>query len=458
MKTQYAEYGRIRHCFVLLCVFFASGLRAQSVLQDYVTEGLESNLVVQQRNRSLNQAQIAFQIARSQFLPAVSLLGDYTSGEGGRSISIPTGDLLNPVYATLNQLTQSDEFPQIKNVKQNFFPYNMYDVRVHTTMALLNTDLQMNRTIKGQQVLMERYELETYKRELVMEIKSAYYQYLSAVEAVKIYESAQRLVNKNLEVNESLLNNGKSLPAYVLRSKSEVEQVKADLNQARNQVTNASRYFNFLLNKPLDSDIQIDASLMLPTSVDSLNASSPTVDQREELAMLKTAREINATSVRMYQLSRLPQVNAFLDLGSQAQDWQFNDQSRYYLVGVQVSMPLFNGFRTNLSIRQHRQAVEETSLNLQYTTAQLQVAADMAQHNVATALQNFTAAREQLRSARSYFNLIEKGYQEGVNSLIEFLDARNGLTRAQLQQNLRLFDTLTALAHLEREAATYTFE
>src|SRR3989337_2258368 len=229
-------------------LFFAlasGALLAQSALDNYVEEGLKNNLVLQQKNISLQQAQQSLQIARSYFLPSVSLLTDYTSGEGGRSISIPVGDLLNPVYTSLNQMTQSDAFPQVENVEQNFFPKNFYDARVRTSVPLINTDLYINRNIQSQQVMLKQYELDVYKRQLVLDIKTAYYNQLTAEEPVKIYESALSLVNKNIEINESLLRNGKSLPANVMRSKSEAQRVRADLNNARNQVINAKKYFNF---------------------------------------------------------------------------------------------------------------------------------------------------------------------------------------------------------------------
>jgi outer membrane protein len=162
--------------------------------------------------------------------------------------------------------------------------------------------------------------------------------------------------------------------------------------------------------------------------------------------------------LRMSQLNRMPKVNAFLDLGSQAADWKVNADSKYYLIGIQLSMPLFQGFRNNHTIRQSNLEITKSQLNLTNTTEQLTLAATVAKNDLQTTTQNYFASREQLKSAQSYFNLIEKGYQQGVNPLIEFLDARNQLTSSQLQQNLRLLEMLTASAKLERETASYTFE
>ncbi|AYB29236.1 TolC family protein [Chryseolinea soli] len=453
MKTN-LPYQLIRYGLAIVLTTLSAALTAQTVLDGYVSEGLKDNLVLQQKDITLQQAQQSLQIARSYFFPSVNLLGDYTSGEGGRSIAIPVGDLLNPVYASLNQLTQGDKFPQIENVNQNFFPHNFYDARVRTSLPLVNTDLYVNRSIQSQQIVLKQYEVELYKRQLVLDIKSAYFSYLAAVAAVKIYESGLGLVNKNVEVNESLLRNGKSLPANYLRSKSEAERVKADLNSAENRVVNARKYFNFLLNKPLDREIEVSYTFSDATALDT---ASTDIASREELKMIKTSRDINAASIRLNKLTRVPKVNAFLDLGSQASDWKFNDKSKYYLVGVQLSLPLFQGFRNNISIRQNTLEMRKTELNLTRTTEQLQLAADVAKNDLQTTIQNYAAAREQLKSAQSYFNLVEKGYQQGINTLIEFLDARNQLTSSQLQQNLRLFEMLTAEARLERETASYTF-
>lgn len=455
MKTKALRINASRIHLLLSLLLFSIASNAQTVLDNYIREGLKSNLVLQQKDISWQQAQQSLQIAKSYFLPSVSLLADYTSGEGGRSIALPIGDLLNPVYASLNQITQSDAFKQVENVNQNFFPKNFYDTRIRTSVPLINTDLYLNRTIQGQQVMLKQYELEAYKRQLVFDMKEAYFLHLSALSAVKIYESALVLVNKNVEINESLLRNGKSLPANVLRSRSEAERVKAELNSAQNKAANAKKYFNFLLNRNLDSEVDTNYSA---SDVSIVDTTSIVIEGREELQMLKTVKAINQSTLRMSQLNRMPKVNAFLDLGSQAADWKVNADSKYYLVGIQLSMPLFQGFRNNHTIRQSNLEITKSQLNLTNTTAQLTLAATVAKNDLQTTTQNYSASREQLKSAQSYFNLIEKGYQQGVNSLIEFLDARDQLTSSQLQQNLRLLEMVTASAKLERETASYTFE
>ncbi len=427
----------------------------QNALEQYVSEGLKNNLVVQAQNITLEQAENALRVARNHFLPTVQLLGDYTSGEGGRSISLPVGDLLNPVYSSLNQLTQSDAFPQIPNVDQNFFPKNFYDAKVRASIPLINTDLIINRSIKSKQLAIKDYEVKAYKRQLAFEIEEAYFKHLSSAEAVKIYEGALSLIQKNVEINESLKKNGKGLPANVMRSKSEAAKVKAELNSANNNFSNSRQYFNFLLNRELNTPI--DAAYFFDHDIfpDSISVST---NQREELSMLKIGNDISASFVKMNQLNRLPKLNAFVDFGSQASDWKFDNQSQYYLFGVQLSIPLFKGFTNNIQISQSKLDLRKSELALQNAYRAIQMSADIARNDLLTAHQNFGAAKEQLKAAESYYQLIEKGYLQGVNSLIEFLDARNQLTTSELVNNVRAFDMLIAKSKLQRETASVQFE
>ncbi len=439
---------------VLLLSCVTATLTAQSLADTYVREGLTNNLVLRDKNIAVEDATISLDVARSMFLPSVSLLADYTSGKGGRNIAIPIGDLLNPVYASLNQLTQSDAFPTVENVSQDFFPYNFTDVRVRASAPLLNRDIHTARTVSRHKTTLAHYELTVYKRQLVQDIKTAYYNYLAALAAVGIYESAAELVQKNVAVNESLLRNGKSLPANLLRVRAEADLLQADLNEARLTAANARTYLNFLLNRPLDSAVAVEDPLIVDRE---LPAPLSSVSGREELAMLKVRREIEAATLQMYKGSRIPKISAFADVGYQASDWNFDGQSRYFLVGVQLSLPLFQGFRNDLLIRQTRLQLDRTELSREHTNDQLDVAADIARNNLLVARENLTAADQQLRSARSYFHLIEKGFREGIHTQIEFIDARNQFTQAELNVNLRRFEVLKAQARLERELGTYTF-
>ncbi len=453
MRTPFIKCLKISSFFLIL---LSRSVEAQNVLDEYIATGLKNNLVLEQKNISLEKALLSLKIAGGRFLPTVALQGNYTTGDGGRSISFPVGDLLNPVYSTLNQLTQTNQFPQIENVNQNFFPKDFYDAKVRTSMPIFNTDLVYNKKIQQQQILLKEFEVDIYKRELVRDIKTAYFNYLSSQEGIGIYQSALTRALEGKRVNESLLANGKGLPAYVLRSQSEIESIKASLMDAERQAENARLYLNFLLNREGNAEINKGFN------PDRLQAQVPDglmqegdKKKREELKQVQTLKSLNDDALRMSQLFWSPRLSGFLDLGAQGENMKFTSQSNYYLLGFQIDVPLFAGFTNRHKIEQSKLDIKNTEVSYAIANQQLDMATEMARNKLITSYQNYLSAQKQLEAAQSYQKLIEKGYKEGVNTFIESIDARNQLTSAQFLVNINQYNVLIAEASLERETAGY---
>ena len=97
---------------ILLRLGMSSLVQGQpTILESYVAEGLENNLALQRKQLGYEKSLAALKEAKGLFMPAVSFNATYTLAYGGRAIQFPIGDLLNPVYSTLNQLTESQNFP-----------------------------------------------------------------------------------------------------------------------------------------------------------------------------------------------------------------------------------------------------------------------------------------------------------------------------------------------------------
>src|SRR5690349_18680348 len=90
-------------------------VKAQSQLDQYIQQGLASNQSIRQQSFTLEKNVYALKEAKTMFLPDISFSTTYSKAEGGRTIDVPVGDLLNGAYATLNQLTGSNSFPRLQN-------------------------------------------------------------------------------------------------------------------------------------------------------------------------------------------------------------------------------------------------------------------------------------------------------------------------------------------------------
>ncbi|MCR9017031.1 TolC family protein [Aquiflexum gelatinilyticum] len=441
--------------FIGFLLFFGmlEEVQSQSVLNNYLDEGLQNNLVLKEKNISLDQSILALKDAKSFFLPSIDFGATYTVADGGRAIVLPIGDLLNGVYSSLNTLLDRQAFPQIQNVEEQFLANNFYDARVRISYPVINPDLHFNKQIRDQSVRLEEFEIEIYKAELTKNIKQAYYKYCLAYTAKQILEESKILVQQNLKDNKSLLANGKGLPAQVLRAESEVENINSQLIEAENRMKNAAYYVNFLINRPIESEVIFETQSINEMEIDNLMQEEDFSD-RAEIHKINTAKGIQETALRMNQNFAIPRLNTFADFGMQGFEFDVSDQSRYFMLGVNMSFPIFQGGRNRNAITRAKNEITNLTYQTELLDDSIEMAIRAAKNNIKAAEAAKYSAEQNLRSATAYLRLIDRGYKEGTNSLIEFIDARNQFTLSELKLTIANYSLLSAVAELERELQT----
>jgi outer membrane protein len=441
----------------LTALFFLIGLKifAQNatVLDSYVKQGLADNLSVRQQQFNLQKSYTALQEARNLFLPTAELDAAYSLAAGGRKINFPVGDLLNPIYQTLNQLTQSDRFPTVANQDIQFLPNNFHDTKIRLIHPLLNMEITYNRDIRREMISMQQAEVNLYKRQLVADIKTAYFTFLKAEKAVSIYESARRVVQENVRVNEKMVQNQMATPDVVLRAKSEQAEVIFQLTQAKNSRKAAANYLNFLLNRSLETPIVADTTL----NTNIITQTGGDSGKREEFEKINSALRLNALQMKLGRAYRIPKINHILDLGYQGFEYKFNADQRYIFYNIALQWNLFGGFRNQLRTRQID--MDKSLLETQKTQLdqQVKLQVENARYALDNARESLVPAQEALKNAEAYFRLLSRRYAEGQTPMIEFLDARNKLTAAQLRYTITQYDILIKAADWERVTAGYNF-
>ena len=435
---------------LMLALAQIRGVYAQNVLDNYIQQAFKSNDGLKQQNLQLDKSLYALKEANSLFLPNISLQGSYLRSQGGRTIDFPIGDLLNPVYTTLNHLTSSERFPQLQNASIQLNPDNFYDAKFRTALPLINAEIYYNQKIRKELINQQQAAVNVYKRELVKSIKTAYYQYYQAEKAVEIYNSALALVNENIRVNESLLRNGVRNNTALTRSQTEKEKIEAAVTQAKNTAKNAKAYFNFLLNRDLAADIEIDSTLFRSNA-----APADQAREREELVQLKTGIAAYSLAEKMQRSYLVPKLNTFLDLGSQGFDFKYDNKTQYFMWGVNLQWDLFAGGQHKYKTLQAKADVHALQAQYSQTEKALQLQMEQAQNNYNTALANYNSAQKQATLANKYYTDQLKVYKEGQLLYIELVDALNQNTGAQLQLSLAQANVLNALAEIERNRASY---
>jgi len=439
---------------LLFILFSADG---QSILEKYIKRGLDSNLSLKQKTFNLERAQLDLDRAKTLFYPRADFNAQYTLATGGRTQDIPIGDLLNNVYTTLNSLTSSNKFPQVQNQTINFLPNNFQDTKVEVSMPLYNPEIKYNRDIKKEMINGDIAEVNLYKRELVKNIKQAYYDYLQASKSVEIYTNALAVVNENLRVNEKLVKNTMATQDVVLKAKAQVSGVQTSLTDAQQIQKNAAAYFNFLLNQPLETIIESDPAI-LQSPEKKMDLSLNVSVNREELLQIKSGQKALLTNLKLNQSYRLPRLNAFYNAGFQGFGYKFFDKQFYQIGGLQLTWNIFKANDNKLKIKQTQLDIEALQNQYANTEKQLQLQVTTTYNSYISALQGLKSSNDEVINTKEAYRLTDRKYREGQALQIELTQARIDMTNAEIKYSLDQLSVLNKAAELERVMATYPIQ
>lgn len=452
----------------LLLMLFLSGFgfsktyaQQSAILEQYIQIGLSNNLALQEQNLDLRKAQEAIRQSKALFYPTLQFNANYTRATGGRRIEFAVGDLVNPIFANLNQLNEltqpgSPDYPtDVPNVNEQFLPNNFHETKLSFAYPLFNSDLKYNRQIQEHLYQSKSAQKAAYEHELRYQIIDAYLQYLQALEAEKIWQNSKTVLTELRRFNESLVKNNVATRDVVATADYELSKADNEIFKFRSSQNTARAYFNFLINKDLQSEVTVDTTLLRSQAEtyqpDVLLQNA--LANRQEFNALRAGMNAAETDVRRNDANRkIPDFYIGGEAGFQGFGYHFNDDQAYALARVGMTYDIFDGGLRKSKTQTAR--LEAEKIRAQYAEVEQQIALQVTQawNDFEAARNSFTTAQTGLKAAEETFRIVNNKYRANQALLIEFLDAQNRVTTARLQQVLAWSDVLVKEAALRKAA------
>ena len=244
--------------------------------------------------------------------------------------------------------------------------------------------------------------------------------------------------------------NDKIIPSVLLRVQNEIINVEAQKNEALANQKNAAAYFNFLLNRELESEIErsedFATQIISEENVVKGNA-------REELEQLNKSQAINAWVVELEKAYQVPKVGLQVDVGSQNFDFEYGG---YVLAGLSVEMPIYTGKRNILQVQQAELDMNATAEKIAQVQKQIELQTQTARNSMLAAYETWLSFQPQYVNTERQYRDTFRRYKEGISNYIEVLDARTQTTDIALRESLAMYTVLIKKAELERAMASYS--
>jgi len=454
----------IRFISIVLCFTFTTSLTAEeSILDHYINIGLNSNLALKQQEFSLEQSMKALKEARGMYLPSLTLLSRYSRAGGGRTIEFPVGTIVNPIYETLNEILvglgqNPKPFPVIPDQTIPFLREEEQETKIRLVQPIFQPRIYHNASLKSNLKDVQFYETTIFKRVLIKDIKIAYFNYLRAYYVIQLFTETQSLLQENLRVSEVLYDAQKVTRDAVYRAEAEIGFVEQNILEAKNNLDLSRSYLNFLLNRSLQDSVVVDESILgikkYTFTLDTARVLA--LKNREEINQLRSAIEASQDNRKIVRSNYIPGLSAVVDYGIQGESYEFSGRDDYWMASLVFEWNIFRGFQDQARSESATLQIRKLETRLLELKQQLKLQVRSAYNNFMLAQKQIEVTNKQAQSSESSFKIVNKKYSEGMAAMIEFLDARSNMTRAQINRLLANYEYHRSFAELERVIAYYT--
>jgi outer membrane protein TolC len=300
-------------------------------------------------------------------------------------------------------------------------------------------------------------QLDAFKRQLISEIQTAYYNYAKTLSIDRLLEQTRELLEENLRVSEKLVENGKITEDAVYRAEAELAGLDQKKSEAEKNKTLAAAYFNFLLNRDLEDPILMDETPPLPPleEIEIDKAVGRALKYRHEFQQLQHALSASSHQIALAKSGTLPSLFAVVDYGIQGETYSLDRDDDYWMASLILEWNVFNGNQNQAKKIQAILDQKKLEVRKKELEKQIRIQVHEAYLSYRTAGAAVKAAEKREESSEKSYAIVAKMYANGMAPQIALLDARNAFTSASINRIMAFYDLYLEKARFEQVTALF---
>lgn len=474
----HSKYMKInKYNSLVFAVLFGFGLSGQAqtkqwTLEECVRYALDNNITIKLSELDVKNAVIDKRGALGNFLPSVNANASH-SWNVGLNQNITTGLLQNSTtqYSSVGASVGVDIYKGLQN--QN---------------TLRRTKLA---------IIASQYQLTKMQEDISLNVANAFLEILFNKENLKVKKEQLAIDQKRLARSEEMVNAG-TIPRgdlYDLKATAATDQQAIIV--AENSVLISKLSLAQLLQLKEftdfdvidDTDIKDENNIMAQTPIDIYNKAKET---RTELKLAQTNLEIAERNVIIAKGAFQPTLSAFYNFNTRASYSdiitgstlntanptrqigyvegtnqavlepnyspvlggaapifdQFND-NKGQSFGLQLSVPIFNGFSVRNNVEKSKVSLERSKIDLEQKSLDLQRNVYTAFTDAKGALNAYESSTVTLEARQQAYNYAKEKYDVGLMNSFDFTQAQTLLTNAQSEVIRTKYDYIFKIKILE---------
>lgn len=437
-------------------------------LAESINIALENNLDLQGAELNRNRAKINYNEAKWNIAPAVN--GNYNIGlSNGRSIDPYTNAYIN------RELTFSNA-----GLRLDAVVFNGFQLLNRIRLNKLNFEAS-------------KMEVEEAKQNLTLNVTLAYLQVLNNRDLVQLAENRLATTREQLNRLETLYKEEVGNPADYTDIRGQIALDRTGVIQAENALQESLLNLVQLMNvdyevSPEGLDLLVDVE-EYPFSAEEVYLQAlenlPTFKARElrieaakkgvnvargsfipEIALFAQLNTNYSSAAQIFQETGTRQVEtgAFVTINGvnmpvlaeetifTGEEITYNEQFENNLnsiVGLSLSLPVFNGFDARNAVALEKINLQESILEMENAKLQFEQAIEQAYNDMEAAGRRYEILQEQVEAFEESFRINEIRFNSGVSTIVEYTISKNNLDNARINLANAKYEYLLRVKVLE---------
>jgi len=275
----------------------------------------------------------------------------------------------------------------------------------------------------------------------------AFYNLLSAQAVVDASSEAERSAQQSFMAASGKYQVGVGALADKLQAETTFAQATSDRVKAEGNLKNARGTLAVAMGMPANTAFTLDAGQSALPDTSFVLSIDALIEEAKRLhpGLIAARAQLQAAkmNVEAAKAAGLPSISLAVNFDHSDQLGQLPDgqyfpaadtYTRNKTVGVQVSIPLFEGLSRSYIVQSATAQVEAKLAVLMNEENQISLAVWTSYQSLITDTEYLTSTENLLHSATLSFNVAQGRYKSGVGTIIELLNAQSALASARQQR------------------------
>ncbi len=329
---------------------------------------------------------------------------------------------------------------------------NPWNANAGVTLSQIVFDGQVFIALKARNgtISLQERIAELTEESIRANVYKVYYQLVAGKVQIGLLDANISRLEKLKHDVQIMYDNGFTEKVDIDKLSVQLANLSTEKLKANNMLKNGYSGLKLLMGMPIkDSLILTDTLDDSQVKEGVLEASQFKYSDRKDYQIAEVTNKLNGLNIRRYKLSQIPTFLLVGGYSKQAQRTEFDifgkgDWFTSSYIGLQMKIPIFNGFALQAKKQQARLQLQKTQNQAEALKISIDREVESSKDNFIAAIATMDFQKKNMALAEKVYDQTKKKYEIGTGSATEINTAQLDLKTAQTNYITALYDAIIA--------------